>query len=270
MLVIAAAGLLLLQTYRAMLHQSPAAPKPSPPSGGEGAASGPGRDFGAETETVADAFLRPGAWALGNNNWSMAMIDMSGPADEARLQSLGSRTMGDAKPSALEEKLLVWLRQFRPETVNGCRVYNARIGSLRVRAVTEKREEQERLRLVQAVWRQRAATRLLEASPAPTSGAQETRDGHLLPLPNGVASMARRWDDSGRLSCEILGPASAKECVREWSAAGWTTEKIGEEQGPISLVKLRKDGRVIQLFPLEAGPSGSPTYLLLMAQSAKQ
>jgi hypothetical protein len=72
------------------------------------------------------------------------------------------------------------------------------------------------------------------------------------------------------LSCEILGPASAKECLREWSAAGWTAEKIGETEGPISLVMLRKDGRVLQLFPVEAGPSGSLPYLLLMAPSAEQ
>lgn len=200
----------------------------------------------------------------------MAMLDLSGPDSEARLQSLGSRTMGEAKPSPLEEKLLVWLRKFRPEVVNGCRVYNARIGTVRVRAVTEKRGEHERPRLVQVLWRRGATTRLLEASPAPASSVQESRAGHLLPLPAGVASVARRFDESGRLSCEILGPAAAKDCLREWSAAGWTTEKIGAEQGPISLVLLRKAGRVLQLFPVEAGPSGSPAYLLLMAPSAEQ
>jgi hypothetical protein len=268
MLVIVAAGLMLLQTYRAMLHDAPADSENNVPA--KAAVFERGRDSRMDMEKMADDFLRPGAWSLGESNWSLALVDLSSGGDEARLQSLGSSPTDRAKPSDLEKKLLVWLRQVRPVVANNCRVYNVMARSVRVRAVTEKRGGDERVRLVQLLWKRGGAARLMEVSPTAASGAHERGDGHLLPLPNGSASMARRWDASGRLSCEILGPASAKECLREWSAAGWTTEKIGEAEGPISRAMLRKDDRVIQLFPIEAGPSGSPAYLLLMVQSAEQ
>jgi hypothetical protein len=141
---------------------------------------------------------------------------------------------------------------------------------VRVRAVTEKRAEGERLRLAQLTLRQGGSTQLFEATPATITGVSARKEKHLLPLPAGVASLARRWEESGGLSCEILGPAAAKECFQTWTAAGWTTDQLSGAEGTLPLVVLRKDGRVIQLCPVEAGLSGSLAYLLLLAMPAEQ
>ena len=265
MLVLIAVGLMLVQTFRTLLHDAPEAKAPETASE---TVTKPDRNF--RVEKLSETLLQPGAWSLGDSDWSLATADLSVAAAEARLQSLGKPTTGESKPSTLEETVLVWLRQFRPAIVDGCRVYNAPLGSARVRAVSEKRGGRERLRLAQLMWKQGRSTRLLEASPAPTSSVHGREDGHLLPLPVGVASLARRWDNAGGLSCEILGPASREECLRGWSKAGWTAEKITEAQGPFSLTGLRSGGHGVCLCAVEAGPAGSPPYLLLMAESAEQ
>jgi hypothetical protein len=269
MLVVAAAGLLLLQTYRALLHESPTAPKKSASEKAAATAFAPGRD--AEVEKVPDAFLQPGAWSLGENNWSLAVADLSQAEGEARLQSLGRSVEDGTKPWSLEMIALDWLRlkRIQPVLVGGCRVYDIPLGSMRIRIVAEK-QGRERLRLAQIIWRQEGSMRLLEASPAPASTTQGAEAGHLLPLPAGVASVARRWNDAGQLSCEILGPASAEECLRDWVADGWTAEKIENSGSPFSLTILRSGKYAVCLHAVETGPRGSPAYLLLTNQSAQR
>lgn len=268
MLVIVAAGVMLVQTFRSLLHDAPAAPEQKAP--------GQASDTALESapslrlETLSDALLQPGAWSLGDSDWLLATTDISVSDAEAWLQSMGKPTTGETKPSTLEEKALVWLRQFRPATVGDCQVYNARIGSARVHAVTENRGGRERLRLAQLLWKQGNSARLLEASPAPATAASRKGDRHLLPLPAGVASLARRWDNAGRLFCEILGPASPEQCLRVWSKAGWTAEKMPQTQGSFSLTVLHSGSNKVCLCVIEAGPAGSPPYLLLMAESAEQ
>src|SRR5262249_34865985 len=82
MLIIVAAGLMLLRTYRAMLRESTAAPveKRKTVSG-----SIPDRDRNPQAEQIPETLLlQPGAWSLGESKWTLALIDLSDGSGETR------------------------------------------------------------------------------------------------------------------------------------------------------------------------------------------
>jgi hypothetical protein len=260
-LVIGVAGLMLLQTYRAMLHDSHVA------SSQKTSEKADERDPIAPEESIALSLLRPGAWSLGESNWSLGLTDLSA-ADDSRLQALGRPITHETKISTLEAKVLGWLKQVRPVVVDGCRVYNAVFGSVRIRVVSEKRGGRERLRLAQLIMRQGQSVQLLEASPAPTATEKPANDGHLLPLPAGVASLARRWDDNGLLACEIVGPTTRLEdALQSWSAAGWSSRKVHETEEAPPMFLLSRGGRTVHVCSLQTGKTKAAAYLLLSAGS---
>jgi hypothetical protein len=258
MLALVAAGLMLVQTYRAMLHDTPTIPAPisRPP----------------QPDSLADVLptelLDPGAWSLGDSAWRVALTELTDPA-EVRLSSLGPTWMSQAIPPPLERKVLAWLRSSHPTVVGGCRVYDVRAGGVRVRAVTRQQDQKERLQLAQIVWKRGGGSpQLVEVSLAPAD-RPKSAENHLLPLPPGVASLARRWDDSGRLSGEVLGPIDRREeCLRLWSTAGWTAHQVRVADASYSLVELSRDGRTIHVCSLPAGEKSSSAYLLLTALRA--
>jgi hypothetical protein len=261
MLVLVAVGLMLLQTYREILHDAPApapsAPVPPPTT--------PMADFGPPD------LLQPGAWSLGESNWTVALTDLATAEGGARLQSLGYRGEITDRPSPLEEKALAWLKGSRPRTVEGCRVYEVSAVGVRVRAVTRTQRGVERLQLVQAIRKRGGAIQMLEAMPAPALGGAKAGGEHLLPPQPDVPSLARRWSPSGTLTCEILGPAKRLEqTLKEWGEAGWSEERSPEagESSPIRV--LRNGDRVVRLFCMQAGPHGSGDYLLVTAGPSNQ
>lgn len=262
MLVIFAAGLMMLRTFRDMLRASPTAPvaKKAMVSGD----TSPGRLAMPVPKALDPSLLQQGAWSLGDNSWVVSQIDLSEASGQARLRSLGSGTAIQGKPSKLEEKVVHWLGRYRPTVVEGCRVYEIPFGRVQVRLVLDPRGGRDRLRLAQLIYRRGGTAQMLEASPLPASAARNPSAGHLLPLPAGVATVARRWDGE-RLNCELLGPASLQQCLSGWTAAGWTAE-TRQAEGPISHLVLGNGERRIQLYSLRAGQAGSPAYLLLTAE----
>lgn len=266
MVVLVAFGLMLLGTFREILHDSPTA---SGEKGARGVEAAPPESQAVRAQTTPDSFVfQPGVWSLGDSSWALFQRELSSPSDQERLTSLGSRMAVEPKPSPLEEKLLVWIHRLRPTVVDGYRVYNTSYSGCRVRLVTEKQAGRERLRLAQLVWTKGRSMQLLELSPAPDLGAHKSEALHLLPLPPGVASLARRWDLSDHLSCELLGPASVQQCLGAWSADGWTSEKIATD-GPFAAVLLRQGERRIQLCHFESGQPDLSSYLLLTTLTAE-
>jgi hypothetical protein len=248
-----------------MLHDAPAGPTPGPRD--RGTAGAPGG--GPLVEDLPAALLRPGAWSLGDSAWGVALLDLADPAAAERLTSLGPVRTSDSARSALEAKALAWLRKSPPSRHGACRVYRFEAGDVRVRAVTRGQGEGERIQLAQVVWKRPGGTpQLLEIAPAPAD-RPTNGEGHLLPVSAGVASLARRWDGAGQLSCEILGPAAEDECLRDWSAAGWTAERLPGTDAPLSLVVLRNGDRVVHLCSVPDGSRGRSAYLLLTAQPAE-
>jgi len=267
MVVLVAFGLMLLGTFREMLHDSPTA---SRDKGARVAGAAPQESQAARAATTPESLVfQPGVWSLGDRSWTLSQRQLSDPAAQERLNSLGSRTAAEAKPSLLEEKLLVWLRRLRPTVVNDYRVYDTSLRGSRVRLVTGQQAGRERLRLAQLVWSKDRSVQLLELAPTPDVGADKSGAIHLLPLPADVASLARRWDSSDHLSCELLGPASVQQCLRAWAAAGWASEKIATD-GPFALVLLRQDERLIQVWHFETGLTDLSSYILLTTLSAEQ
>jgi hypothetical protein len=259
MLVLAAAGLMLVQTYHAMLHDAPASPATAPRP--------PRPD--ALPDGLPTALLGPGGWSLGDSAWGVTLTALTDSAEQTLLNSLGQAWTSQAAPSPLEGKVLAWLRSSHPTLVGGCRVYDVRHGGVRVRAVTSSQGQKERIQLAQIVWKRGGESpQLLEISPAPAArpGSDE---GHLLPLPAGVGSLARRWDDSGRLSGELLGPTDrGEQCLQLWSNAGWTAHPVSAADTSFSLIELNRDGRTIHVCSVPAGDNHSSAYLLLAAQPA--
>ena len=261
-LVILVMGLLLLQTYRAILHDAPARPVKVSETVAE-------RQGGPQAETVPDFFLQPGAWSIGESSWAVTMVDLATAEGQARLQSLGFRGALDDKPSSLELTVLDWLHRSRPKIVDDCRVYEIAAGAVRIRAVTRTERGNERLQLVQGTWKRGGSSQMLEAMPAIGSGRVDTE--HLLPLPPGVPSLARRWSSAGMLTGEMLGPTTRlEENLKEWTAAGWSVEQGPQLDASSPLRVLRKGGRVVRLISLQGGPQGLGNYLLLMAETPSQ
>jgi hypothetical protein len=259
MLVLVAAGLMLVQTYRAMLHDATSSPAtfPRPPQPD------------ALADVLPTELLGPGAWSLGDSAWGVTLTALTDSAAQARLNSLGPAWTSQAAPSALEGKVLAWLRPSRPTLVGGCRVYDVRHGGVRLRAVTRPQGRKERLQLLQIVRKRGGGSpQLVEVSPAPATRPNKD-EGHLLPLPAGVVSLARRWDDSGRLSGEVLGPTDRREeCLQLWSNAGWTAREVRVADASSPVVDLSRDGQTIHVCSLPAGEKSSTTYLLLSAPRA--
>jgi hypothetical protein len=255
-LVLVAAGLLLLQTFREMLHETPAAPPPATANR-------------ADADVAMPDFLQPGAWSLGGSNWTVALIDLASPDGEARLRSLGFRGTLDDKASSLEQQVLTWLKQSRPTVTDGCRVYDVSAGAIRLRAVTRTQGGSERLQLAQAMWRRGESMQMLEAVPAPSITSGGGNETHLLPLPAGVPSLARRWASSGALTCEILGPTTRGEAMlKEWADAGWSVIQPPDADAS-SPRELRKGDRVVHFCSLPSG-QGSGDYLLLTVEPAQK
>jgi hypothetical protein len=228
----------------------------------------PAKTGTSPTELLPDAFLQPGAWALGESNWKLAVATLS-DADDPRLRSLGERVETESKPADLETKFLTWLRTARATRLAGCRVYDRPLGRVQVRAVTEERQGRERLRLAQLFWREGNTVHLLEASLATAAGRTESEAGHLLPLPKGSTSLARRWDPSGALSCEILGlPSRPEEALAAWTAAGWSVQDVPASGTALPLRILRRDGKTINACAIEAVAKKGETYFLLSTQPA--
>jgi hypothetical protein len=258
MLVLVAVGLLLVQTFREMLHETPAAP----------ALPAANRPI---TDVEPPDFLQPGAWSLGDSSWTLTLTDPMSAEGGARLRSLGFRGEIKDKPSALEENALGWLKKSRPTIVEGCRVYDISAGVARIRAVTRTQRGGERLQMVQAIWQRGGSWQMLEAMPAPTLTSGDARGEHLLPLPSGVPSLARRWSSSGRLTCEILGPTNGLEqTLKAWSAAGWSEERSLEADAIPPLRVLRNGDQVVRLLSMQAGPQGAGDYLLLTTELPHQ
>jgi hypothetical protein len=261
MLVFVAVGVMLLQTYRAMLHEAPA-PAPSAPVSPPTA---PIADFGPPD------LLQPGAWSLGDSSWTVALTDLATAEGVARLQSLGFRGEIKDELSPLEEKALAWLKGSQSRLVEGCRVYEVSAIGFRIRAVTRIQGGSERLQLVQALWKRGNVLQMLEAMPAATLVRENSNAEHLLPPQSDVPSLARRWSPSGTLTCEILGPATQLEqALKAWSAAGWSEDRSPEEGASSPLHVLRNGDRTVRLFSMQAGPQGSGDYLLLTTEPSKQ
>jgi hypothetical protein len=256
-LAIAGVGLVLVQTYRELLHDSPAAPvqERKPP-----AAEGPG-------ELPSSTLLQPGAWSLGESSWALRLTDLTEAPEEAMLPTLGYRGPIEGKASELEKRVLAWMRQARPTSVDGCSVYVRQLPGIRLRAVTRKQGNEERLQLVQALWSIGLRGQLLQACPAPLSGQRPSGDAHLLPVPAGTTSLARRWTATGELSCEVLGlnALSLEDAVKEWSAAGWSPEPL--PPGEPSFRVVRKGSRLVQLWSLPGSKQPLSRCVLLATPS---
>ena len=260
MLVIVATGLMLVQTYRAALHEAPPTTQPAPASPPTALSA----DVGLED------LLQPGAWSLGDSKWTVTQTDLATAEGGTQLRSLGFRGEINDKPSSLETKVLAWLKSSRPTIVEGCRVYETSGGVARIRAVTRTQGGSERLQLVQGIWRRGGTVQLLEAAPAPAIGRGDANGEHLLPLPAGVPSQARRWSTSGSLTCEMLGPtAGLQQILKAWQEAGWSEEQRPQPGASSPLRVLRNGERIVRLFSWQAGPQGRGDYLLLMAQPPK-
>lgn len=261
-LVILVTGVLLVQTYRAILHDEPARPE-------KASGTVAGREDHSPADMLADAFLQPGSWSLGESGWTVTVMDPATAEGEARLRSLGFRGEIKDKPSPWEESVLAWLHGSRPTIVEGCRIYDRAAGVVRIRAVTRTERGKERLQLVQGTWKRGGASQMLEGMPAIGTGRVDTE--HLLPLPSGVPSLARRWSPLGMLTCEILGPTEQLEqALKVWDAAGWSEERRPEGDASSPLRILRNGDRIVRLFSMQAGPQGSGDYLLLTTESSHQ
>lgn len=258
MLVVIALGVMLVMTYREMLHEKPAPSTAAP----------------ARSEVAADipllSLLRPGGWVLGDNSWTVAVAYLSVPAHAARLQSLGQPRASDAAVTPLEDKLLNWLHRSRPQVVGNCRVYDFPAKATRVRAVTEGQGKKERLRLMQVIWRQgNRPPQLLQATPVPSGVKQGTSTEHLLPLPPRTTVLARRWEDSGTLSAEVIRcSAPWRECVRSWTDAGWSVHTLPSSDASGMPVLLSRGEHKLHLCPLQGGSAGTPVVLLVLAVSS--
>ena len=184
-------------------------------------------------------------------------------ADKPASLPKNSRKAGAKSP--LEEKALTWLRHSRPSVVQGCRVYTRQLGPARVRAVTRLQDKSERLQLVQVVWPQAGGPpQLLEAVPGPTG---DSKGGalHLLPLPAGASSLARRWDEAGQLSAEVIVPTGAVEsCLDAWREAGWSSQDLSAAGAPFVLHLLSRGEQKVYLCHLAAGKE-KPGALLAIA-----
>jgi hypothetical protein len=258
LVLIVAIGLLgwtLVQTCRD-LFATPAAATASAPE--------------AALQTARDALpplgeLLPGGWSLGDSAWTCASRQVAAAEVMRCLQGHGEPVEVGSKPAELEKMVLGWLKKKarRRAAGTGLAVYETLVGSGRVRAVSQGAGTSERLRLVQVLSRAAGGTwTLLEVQPRSQMRGPES-GRHLLPLPGGVASAARRWDRQG-LSAELIGPASSGELAKFWREAGWSVERAGTGGGPGQGLVCRKGDETVLVW--KWGPAGAAAneYLLLI------
>jgi hypothetical protein len=161
--------------------------------------------------------------------------------------------------------VLGWLKKTaqRRATGAGLTEYQALLGRGRVRAVSQGSGSRERLRLVQILSLAAGSQwTLFEVRPRQEAQGQEG-NRHLLPLPSGVASAARRWDRQG-LSAEVVGPVSSGDLAKSWRQAGWSVERAGTGGGPGQGLVCRKGDETVLVW--KWGPAGAVAneYLLLV------
>jgi hypothetical protein len=146
----------------------------------------------------------------------------------------------------------------------GLTVSQMLLGASRVRVVSQGTGARERLRLVQMLSPAGAGQwTLLEVQPRKETSAPGGGP-HLLPLPSGVASAARRWDRQGGLSAELIGPASSEQMAKSWREAGWSVERADRGGGPGQGLVCRKGDETVLVW--KWGPAGAAAneYLLLV------
>jgi hypothetical protein len=215
------------------------------------------------------AELLPGGWSLGEGAWTAACRQVGTEEVAGCLQGHGEPVETGPRPAALERTVLDLLKTKarRRAAGPGLTVYQMLQGANRVRVVSQGSGSSERLRLVQML--------------SPASGGQWTLfeiqprreavgpDGgrHLLPLPSGVASAARRWDREG-LGAELIGPASSSELAKSWRQAGWSVKRAGTSGGPGQGLVCRKGDETVLVW--KWGPAGAAAneYLLLVPAAA--
>jgi hypothetical protein len=261
LVLIVAIGLLgwtLVQTCRD-LFATPA-PAPAPAVTAEAAAPRKAPDALPELGE-----LLPGGWSLGDSTWSCATRQVAAAEVARCLQGHGEPVESGRRPADLERMVLNWLKKMarRRAAQAGLTEYQTLLGSGRVRAVSQGSGTTERLRLVQMLNRAAGGQWILyEIQPR-----QETRGAeggqHLLPLPSGVASAARRWDRHG-LGAELVGPASSSALAKSWRQAGWSVEQAGTSGGPGQGLVCRKGDETVLVW--KWGPAGAVAneYLLLV------
>lgn len=217
---------------------------------------------GADADATELVALLPGGWSFEDSTWTFRSGRVSPREAAERMRALGESGGGGAGQATLERTVLEWLRRAtRPRREGALTVYEAARGGGQVRAVSEGTGDRERLRLVQLFQPEGDRDgELIEARPR-LGAARAGGDLHLLPLPSGVASVARRWDEKGRLTGELVGPVSADRLASHWRSAGWSVA-TGEK-----LVCRR--GRETVLAWKWGGPGGAAAeYLLLVPVGA--
>jgi hypothetical protein len=256
--LIVAIGLLgwtLVQTCRDLF----AVPAPAPASTSE-----------AAPWTAPDAIpdlgeLLPGGWSLGEGDWTCASRPVAAVDVADCLQGRGQPVEPGPKPADLERTVLAWLkkRARRQAAGPGLTVYQTLLGKGRVRAVSEGSGTGERLRLVQMLSpAARGQWTLFEVQPRSQTRGREGGQ-HLLPLPSGVASAARRWDRQG-LSAELVGPASSGDLEKCWRQAGWSVERAGTSGGPGQGFVCRKGDETVLVWKWGPADAVAREYLLLV------
>jgi hypothetical protein len=204
--------------------------------------------------------LLPGGWALGASDWTCASRQVAAAEVAKCLQGYGEPVEAGTRPADLERAALNWLRKTarRRSAGSGLTVYEALLGTSRVRAVSQGFGTQERLRLAQLVGSAVGGQcPLYEVQPSKAARGLEGNK-HLLPLPGGVASAARRWDQQGGLSAEVVGPAASGELANSWRQAGWSVERAGTG------FVCRKGDEAVLVWKWGPAQAGANEYLLLV------
>jgi hypothetical protein len=257
-------GWALIQTGRDLL----ATPAPAP----EGEAdlrplTPPARQEEAAVPSLGE--LLPGGWSLGDSAWSCA-CRLVGVQEMAEcLRVYGEQVETGPRPAALERTVLQWLKtKARQRAVRpGLTEYQLLVGPGRLRAVSQGAGTGERLRLVQVLSPAGGQWKLVEVMPR-KEAAGSGGGRHLLPMPPGAPSAARRWDQQGGLGAELVGPASAAELTETWRQAGWSVERADPRGGPGQGLVCRKDGETILVWKWGPAGAGANEYVLLVPAAA--
>lgn len=253
-------GWWLVDLYRS-LFPSELLPVPTTPAPTEGFA-GPA--------VFATAALADGSWSVGDSGWSLKRVEVA-PADLPRyVDATGDPVPADRPLTPLETELVALLRT-AGATVreqSGVRVYSLMLRKAQVRVATQPLAGFERVRLVQAVWTAPAGFNVFEMRPAPPSHGDRATPP-LLPLPAGMAVVARRWAGDGKLLAEFVGPVPGDAAdPTEWRDAGWTPDRTTDADRDIGLVTYAKGPERVQVW--RVSPVGGTTYLLLIRAVAER
>jgi hypothetical protein len=173
-------------------------------------------------------FWAPGRWSVGDSSLVVQMVQGSSAEVQHRLQALGDTPPRIPRLSALESELLHSMRRLAEPAgrEQNYRIYRLQWNETVGRVVTEGEGNDERIRLGQLAWPESAHEwSLVELRPLPGSAGELSEGGHLLPLPAGSESLARRWTPSGRCVGELVGQAGRLEAlVDDWQREGWEVQ----------------------------------------------